>query len=85
MHMRRLEEQEYVVVHRGGRDQVRVYGLAGGDWSPGGRPPVAPWSPSGAAHEGLREATRTSAFSEVVAPPDARVNGVPEKSASYSR
>jgi DNA primase len=41
MHMRRLDEQEYVVVHRGGRGQVRVYGLAGGDWSPGGRPPVA--------------------------------------------
>lgn len=83
MHMRRLEEQEYVVVHRGGRGQVRVYGLAGGDWSPGGRPPVAPWSPSGGAHEGSRDSTGTSPIPEVGAPDRDRVNGVPEKNASY--
>ena len=83
MHMKRLEEQEYVVVHRRGRGQVRVYGLAGGDWSPGGRPPVAPWSPSGGGHEGSRDSKGTSPIAEVVAPDRDRVNGVAEKSASY--
>jgi DNA primase len=83
MHMRRLEEQEYVVVQRGGRGQVRVYGLAGGDWSPGGRPPVAPWSPSGGAREGSRDSTGSSPFQEVVAASDEHVNGASSKSASY--
>jgi DNA primase len=70
MHMRRLDEQEYVVVHRGGRGQVRVYGLAGGDWSPGGR-------------EGSRDSSGSSPFQEVGAPDRDRVNGQPEKNASY--
>jgi DNA primase len=83
MHMRRLEEQEYVVVHRGGRGRVRVYGLAGGDWSPGGRPPVAPWSPSGGAREGSRDSSGSSPFREVGAPSGEHVNGAPSKSASY--
>jgi DNA primase len=83
MHLRRLEEQEYVVVHRGGRGQVRVYGLAGGDWSPGGRPPLAPWSPSGGAREGSRDSTGSSPFQEVGAPSGEHVNGAPSKSASY--
>jgi len=83
MHMRRLEEQEYVVVHRGGRGQVRLYGLAGGDWSPGGRLPVAHRSPPGGAREGSRDSSGSPPFQEVGAPDRDCVNGVTEKNASY--
>ena len=86
-HMRRLEEMEYVRVHR--ENKTFLFALAyDADRSPQdgiGRGSVGHRSAVGADREGVRDGSRTPAFQASVGPSEGHIEGGGDGNASYPR